>query len=55
MSTLLAYIDPAAGGILLQIILGGFAAVFLGVQLFWGRILRLFGFRRKEDPPAEES
>ena len=46
------YIDPTAGGMLLQLLLGGVAAVFLGIQFFWRRILSFLGVRR--DPPAAE-
>ncbi len=43
-----AYIDPGAGGILLQIILGGVAGAIVMGKLFWHRILGLFGWQRVE-------
>ena len=50
---LIAYIDPAAGSILLQAILAGAAGALL---YFFRPILRLFGLAKKADvPPAEES
>lgn len=53
-SFILAYVDPTAGGMVLQIILGGLAAGFLAVQMFWWRILGLFGIRRDKPAPAQD-
>ena len=49
-----AYIDPTAGGMLLQLLLGGQAALMLVIQVFWRRILRLFGLRRGEPAPPQD-
>ena len=38
-----AYIDPSAGGMLVQLLLAGTAGVAVLGKLFWGRIKRLFG------------
>ena len=35
ISNAYAYIDPGTGGMLLQIILGGIAAVFVTIKLYW--------------------
>ena len=32
-----AYLDPGSGSILLQVLLGGFAAVGVIVRLYWNR------------------
>lgn len=40
-----AYIDPSAGGMLVQLILGGTAGLAVLGKLFWGRIKRAFGAR----------
>jgi hypothetical protein len=40
---ILAYIDPSAGGMLMQLVLGGTAGLLVIVRLFWSRIRRLFG------------
>lgn len=45
----LAYLDPASGSLLLQIILGGVAGLALVFKLFWHRIQRLFGFKKTND------
>ena len=38
-----AYIDPSAGGMLVQLLLAGTAGVAVLGRLFWTRIKRLFG------------
>lgn len=42
-----AYIDPGSGSLLLQMILGGVAAVWVAVRLYWRRVAS--AFRRGED------
>jgi len=42
-----AYLDPASGSMLLQMIVGGVAGVALAVKLFWHRILGFFGVKPK--------
>jgi hypothetical protein len=39
---------------LLQLILGGFAAVAVGVKLYWGRLMRLLRIRKPEAEPEAE-
>lgn len=43
-----AYLDPATGSILLQVVLGGIAGAGLLIKLYWHRLLRLVGLRRAE-------
>jgi hypothetical protein len=43
----IAYIDPSAGGMLMQLLLGGTAGLLVVGRLFWSRIRRVFG---REDP-----
>lgn len=38
-----AYIDPSAGSLLLQLILGGVAGVLVAVRLYWKRFTGLLG------------
>jgi hypothetical protein len=38
-----AYIDPSAGGMLVQLLLAGTAGVAVLGKLFWARIRRFFG------------
>lgn len=47
-----AYLDPGSGSMLLQVVLGGLAAVGVAAKLYWHRLKRLLGFGRKTQ--AEE-
>jgi hypothetical protein len=51
MTTVLAYLDPGSGSMILQIIAGGLAAVAVTAKLYWGRLLKFLRIR-KDDPPA---
>lgn len=42
-----AYLDPGTGSMMLQVILGGIAAVGVAIKLYWHRILAAFGMRKK--------
>ena len=42
-----AYLDPGTGSALLQGILGALAAIGVAVKLYWYRILRVLGIRKK--------
>lgn len=51
----LAYLDPGTGSMMLQVILGGIAAVGVALKLFWYRIVAFLGFGKKaadKDDPA---
>ena len=37
-----AYLDPGTGSMLLQILLGGFAAIAVVAKLYWHRVTSLF-------------
>jgi hypothetical protein len=43
---ILAYLDPGAGSMMLQVLLGGSAAVLVLLKLTWRRLLSLVGFKR---------
>lgn len=47
-----AYLDPGSGSMLLQVILGGLAAVGVAAKLYWHRFKSMLGFGRK--PQAGE-
>ena len=47
-----AYLDPGTGSMLLQVILGGIAAVGVALKLFWHKIRVALGFSKK--PTAED-
>lgn len=47
----LSYIDPGTGSMLLQVIVGGVAAVAVGLKMFWGRVLEVLHIRRRDEQP----
>ena len=49
-----AYLDPGTGSMLLQVILGGIAAVGVALKLFWHKIRAALGFAKKSDDDEEE-
>ena len=53
MTTVLAYLDPGSGSMILQIIAGGLAAVAVTAKLYWNRILRFLHIRKDEPEAAE--
>jgi hypothetical protein len=44
-----AYLDPGSGSMILQTILGGFAAVIVSIKMFGKRVFRTLTFWRKHD------
>ncbi len=49
-----AYLDPGTGSMLVQLLVGGLAAVGVAAKLYWRRILRLFRIRKPEPEPEPE-
>ena len=54
MTTILAYLDPGSGSMILQIIAGGLAAVAVTAKLYWGRLLTFLRIRKPEDEAANQ-
>ena len=50
-----AYLDPGTGSMLLQVILGGVAAVGVAIKLYWHRLRVALGGRKKEESGDEQS
>ena len=50
-----AYIDPSAGGMLVQLLLAGTAGVAVLGKLFWARIKRVFGAHESAPPTDVKS
>lgn len=48
-----AYLDPGTGSMLLQVILGGVAAVGVAIKLYWHKLRVAFGMGKKEEPEDE--
>ena len=49
MTSLLAYLDPGSGSMLLQAIVGGAAAVGVVGKLYWRRLLTALRIRKRPD------
>jgi len=45
-----AYLDPGTGSMLLQVILGGIAAIGVAIKLYWHKLRVALGMKRKEEP-----
>jgi hypothetical protein len=45
----LAYLDPASGSMLLQLLLGGIAGIAVALRLFWHRFVGFLGARKSGD------
>jgi hypothetical protein len=52
MSTVLAYLDPGSGSLLIQGLVAGVASVVVMGKVYWRRAKRFMGFGRDES--AEE-
>jgi len=48
-----AYLDPGTGSMLLQVILGGIAAIGVALKLFWHKIRVAIGLSKKADTEDE--
>jgi hypothetical protein len=44
-----AYLDPGSGSVLLQALLGGFAAVMVSIKMFGKRVFRTLTFWKRHD------
>ena len=53
MTTVLAYLDPGSGSMILQIIAGGLAAVAVTARLYWRKLLRFLRIR-KDEPEVQK-
>ena len=53
--SLLAYLDPGSGSVILQAILGGAAALAVTGKLWWSRVLSLLRIRRPQPEPVADA
>jgi len=51
----LAYLDPGTGSMLLQVILGGIAAIGVAIKLYWHKLRAALGMAKKTDPEDESA
>ena len=49
MQPAFAYLDPGTGSMLLQVLLGGVAAVVVGAKFYWHKICSFFGIKPKTE------
>jgi hypothetical protein len=52
MTSVLAYLDPGSGSMILQVLAGGVAAAGVAAKLYWRRLTRLLHLR-KDEPEAD--
>ena len=50
-----AYLDPGTGSMLLQVILGGIAAVGVALKLYWHKLRAALGMAKKTNPEDESA
>ena len=50
-----AYLDPGTGSMMLQVILGGIAAVGVAIKLYWHKLRAKFGMAKKENTDDESA
>ena len=50
-----AYIDPATGSYVLQIVIAGIAAGAFALKMFWGRIKSLFSANSTSKEPDKDA
>lgn len=48
-----AYLDPGTGSMMLQVILGGVAAVGVAVKLYWHKLRVAIGLGKKKESEQE--
>ena len=53
MVAIIAYLDPASGSLIVQLILGGVAAAAVTIRLWWQRLLRILHLRPREPRESE--
>lgn len=55
VNTSYAYLDPGAGSMLLQVLLGGVVGLAVVLKLYWHRFLALFGIVKEKKADAESN
>lgn len=53
--SVLAYLDPGSGSMLLQVLLGGIAGVAVSIKMFGKRLFRILAFWKRDDDSSEDS
>ena len=50
-----AYLDPGTGSMMLQVILGGIAAIGVAVKLYWHKLVAIFRPRKNKETEDESA
>jgi hypothetical protein len=53
VNSVVLYLDPGSGSMLVQVVVGGAAAVAVGGKLFFRRVMELLHLRKREPRPDE--
>jgi hypothetical protein len=53
VNSVVLYLDPGSGSMLVQVVVGGAAAVAVGGKLFFRRVLETLHLRKREPRPDE--
>ena len=53
MMSVLAYLDPGSGSMILQLLAGGVAAVGVAAKMYWRRVTRVLHLRK--DKPDDDT
>jgi hypothetical protein len=51
-TNLIAYLDAGTGSMLVQLVVGGVAAIGVAAKFYWRRLLRFLRIRKDEPEPA---
>ena len=49
MTTVLAYLDPGSGSMMLQVLAGGIAAAAVTLKVYWNRVLVFLRIRKPQE------
>lgn len=53
--TLLAYLDPGTGGLIVQAVIGFFCAIGFTAKLWWGKVKGFFSGNKGNDDKKSDS
>ena len=50
-----AYLDPGTGSMMMQVILGGIAAISVAIKLYWHKLRVIFGAGKSKETEDESA
>ena len=54
MTTVLAYLDPGSGSMMLQVLAGGIAAAAVTLKVYWNRVLVFLRIRKPQEEQQQQ-